>query len=215
MVGEDLKYDRTFCGNILAVGQTRRRKIYFVQNLGKNKIFGNIMSVDWISKIESSENREHHLRQTFSYTSVEFHYPNNTNEFETILDLLKGNKNIVNNNACTEIHEGDVLDRLIVMDDVSGLADKSTEFSSFLMVSKKYDYTCVYIFHIIFPHTFHWQMILSQTKMFNIFLSAIQLGNMSKILTNNCDRETIKYIPKRELWINRLYFEIAKKIILV
>ena len=45
--------------------------------------------------------------------------------------------------------------------------------------------------------------------------SAIQLGNMSKILTNNSDKETIKYIPKRELWINRFYFEIAKKIILV
>ena len=59
-------------------------------------------------------------------------------------------------------------------------------------------------------------MILSQTKIFNIFPSAIQLGNMSKILTNNCDRETIKYIPKRELWINRLCFEIAnQKIILV
>ena len=54
-------------------------------------------------------------------------------------------------------------------------------------------------------------MILSQTKIFNIFPSAIQLGNMSKILTNNCDRETIKYIPKRELWINRLYFEIPPK----
>ena len=160
-----------------------------------------------------SDNREYQLRQTFSYASVEFHYPNNTDEFETILDLLKNNKYIVNNenNDCTEICEGDVLDRLIVMDDVSGLADKSMEFNSFLAVSRKYGYTCVYIFHIIFPHTSNCQMILSQTKIFNIFPSAIQLGSMSKILSNNCDRETIKYKPKHELWINRLYFEIAKK----
>ena len=54
-------------------------------------------------------------------------------------------------------------------------------------------------------------MILSQTKIFNIFPSAVQLGNISKLLTNNCDRETLKYIPKRELWINRLYFEIANR----
>ena len=54
-------------------------------------------------------------------------------------------------------------------------------------------------------------MILSQTKLFNIFPSAVQLGNISKLLTNNCDRETLKYIPKRELWINRLYFEIANR----
>ena len=54
-------------------------------------------------------------------------------------------------------------------------------------------------------------MILSQTKIFNIFPSTVQLGNISKLLTNNCDRETLKYIPKRELWINWLYFEIANK----
>ena len=54
-------------------------------------------------------------------------------------------------------------------------------------------------------------MILSQTKLFDIFLSAVQLGNISKLLTNNCDRETLKYIPKRELSINRLYFEIANR----
>ena len=37
------------------------------------------------------------------------------------------------------------------------------------------------------------------------FPSSIQLGNMLKILTNNCDRETIRYIPARDHWINRLY----------
>ena len=110
-----------------------------------------------------------------------------------------------------ETGESDVLDRLLVTDDVSGLADKSTEFSSFLTVSRRYGYSCVYIFHVVFSHLFNWQMILSQTKVFNISPSAVQLGNMSKILTNNCDRETIKYIPKRELWINRLYFEVIHK----
>ena len=55
-------------------------------------------------------------------------------------------------------------------------------------------------------------MILSQTfNIINIFPSAVQLGNLSKLLSNNCDRETLKYIPKRELWINRLYFEIANR----
>ena len=105
----------------------------------------------------------------------------------------------------------DVSDRLIAMDDVSGLTEKSNEFCSFLTVSRKYRYSCIYIFHIVFPALSNWQMILSQTKIFNIFPSAVQLGNMSKILTNNCDRETLKYIPKYELWINRLYFEIANK----
>ena len=52
-------------------------------------------------------------------------------------------------------------------------------------------------------------MIFAQTKTFNIFPSAVQLENMLKILTNNCDRETIKHVPSRDLWINRLYFDIA------
>ena len=54
-------------------------------------------------------------------------------------------------------------------------------------------------------------MILSQTKIFNIFPSSIQLGNILKILTNNCDRETISYIPVRDLWINRLYFSFSNE----
>ena len=208
-------YDGKFSGNILVVGQTRCDKNSFVQSLGRNKIFGSIDSLDWISKVELSENREHQIRQSFSNASVEFHYPNDAAEFDTVLDLLKDNKSDVNVNKDFDelegVGENYVFGRLIVMDNVSGLADKSNEFCSFLTVSRKYRYSCIYIFHVVFRALSNWQMILSQTKIFNIFPSAVQLGNMSKILTNNCDRETLKYIPKRELWINRLYFEIANK----
>ena len=112
-----------------------------MQNVGKNKIFGNILSVDWISKKELSENREQQIRQTFSYASVEFYYLNDIAEFETILNLLKDNKIVNIENDDFEIGESDVLDRLIVMDNVSGLAVKYAEFSSFLTVFRKYRYT--------------------------------------------------------------------------
>ena len=205
-------YDRTFSDNILVVGQTRCGKTIFVQILGKNKTFGNINSVDWISKVGLSESREHQVRQSFSYASVEFHYHNNIAEFETILDLLKDHKSHVNiENQFDELGESDVFDRVIVMDDVSGLEDKSSDLCSFLTVSRKYRYTCMYIFHIVFRNLSNWQMILSQTKIFNIFPSAVQLGNISRILTNNCYRKTLRYIPKRELWINRLYVALQIK----
>ena len=88
-MGENnLTYDKTFNGKILMVGQIRCGKTSFVQNVGKNRIFGCIYSVDWISKIELSENREHQIRRTFCYASVEFHYPNDISECETISDLL-------------------------------------------------------------------------------------------------------------------------------
>ena len=217
MTRNNFMYDGAFNGNMLVVGQTRCGKISFVQKLGKNRMFGSIESVDWISKIELSTAKEHQIRQSFSYASVELHYPNDVGEFETILELLKDNKSDVNININdTEaddlgIGEKDVFDRLIVIDDVSGLADKCNKFCSFLTLSRKYRYSCIYIFYIAFPQLRNWQMIFSQTKIFNIFPSAVQLGNLSKLLTNNCDRETLKYIPKRELWINRFYFEIANR----
>ena len=176
-------YDGTFNGNILAVGQTCCGKTSFAQKLGKNKMFSSIDSVDGISKIELSEAREHQIREGFRYASVEFHYPNDLGEFETILELLKDNKSDVNININVEaddlgIGKKDVFDRLIVMDDISGLADKSNDLCSFLTVSRKYRYSCIYIFYTVFPQLRNWQMILSQTKILNIFPSAVQLGNI-------------------------------------
>ena len=98
MTENNFMYDGTFNGNMLVVGQTRCGKTSFVQKLGKNKMFGGIDSVDWISKIELSEAREHQIRGSFRYASVEFHYPNDLTKFETILELLKDNKSDVNIN---------------------------------------------------------------------------------------------------------------------
>ena len=193
MTRNNFMYDGAFNGNMLVVGQTRCGKTSFVQRLGKNKMFGSIDSVDWISNIELSVAREHQIRESFCYASVEFHYPNDLAEFETILELLKDNKSDENININDEaddlgIGEKDVFDRLIVMDNASGLVDKSNEFCSFLTVSQKYRYSCFYIFHIVFPQLRNWQMILSQTKIFSIFPSAVKLRNLSKLLNNNCDR---------------------------
>ena len=65
--------------------------------------------------------------------------------------------------------ENTLLDRLIVMDDVLGLAGKSTDFANFLTVSRTFRFTCVYIFHTIYLTRSNWQMILSQTKIFIFF----------------------------------------------
>ena len=127
-------YDGTFSGNILVVGQTRCRKTSFVQRLTINKMFGKVTTVEWISKVELSPNREHQLRESFNYASVEFHCPRDVSELETILDILKDNKTDVDFED-DDLGGNDVFDRLIVMDDVSGIADKSSEFCSFLTVS--------------------------------------------------------------------------------
>ena len=50
-----------------------------------------------------------------------------------------------------DLGENIKLDRLIVMDDVLGLAEKSEEFANVFTVSKKFGLTCVYIFDSIYP----------------------------------------------------------------
>ena len=59
--------------------------------------------------------------------------------------------------------ENNIFDKLIVMDDVPRLADKSDNFANFLAVLRKFSFTCVYIFHTMYPTRPSWQMILSQT----------------------------------------------------
>ena len=91
-----IKYDGKFFGDILVVGQTGCGKTTFVQSLGKNKIFVDIKTVDWISKIELSQAREEQLRKTFYYASVGFHYPEDLGKFDTLLESLKDEKLVDN-----------------------------------------------------------------------------------------------------------------------
>ena len=52
-------------------------------------------------------------------------------------------------------------------------------------------------------------MILSQTKIFNIFPGSVQVSSITKILSSFCSGYRYNYIPSRDLWINRLYFDIS------
>ena len=122
--------------------------------------------VYWISKIELSKDREDNIRDCFPDQVVKFDYPSNVEEFDDLLEMYRLRKAEYIEN---ELGENIVLDKLIVMDDVSGLADKFNEFANFLTVSRKYGVICVYIFHTAYPTRQNWQIILSQTKIFNFF----------------------------------------------
>ena len=83
------------------------------------------------------------------------------------------------------------------MDDVLGLADKS--FANFLIASRKCGLMWVYIFLMIYPTRQNWQMILAQTKIFNIFPSSIQASSIIRILSSFCSRCKYNYIPNKDL----------------
>ena len=96
------------------------------------------------------------------------------------------------------------------MDDVSGLADKSKKFASFLTVARKFNYTCVYIFHTVYPEKLIRRKIFAQTNIFNSFPASVPLASVRKIL-GVCNRKTRKYIPQSALWISRMFIELANR----
>ena len=122
-------YDGSFEGNILIVERTGCGKTTFVQNLAKNKLFGQITEVYWVSKIELSKEQEESIEAIFEDQEISFHYLNN---YDYLIDVFKRRKPEYVNN---ELGKKMILDKLIVMEDVSGLADRSDEFANFLAAS--------------------------------------------------------------------------------
>ena len=114
-----------------------------------------------------------------------------------MIENFQRNKNVGDDENV--IGENNIYDMIIFMDDVSELADKCNDFGSFLAVTRKINFTVVYVFHTMYPSKQYWQMIISQTKVFNIILGSIQTAAISKMLTINCKQYTYDYIPTREL----------------
>ena len=85
-------YNAKFEGNVLMVGRSGCGKTTFVQNLGKNQIFGDIKEVLWISKISLSTERENNIRDCFVNHHVDFQYPNDIDKFEDLLDICQRKK---------------------------------------------------------------------------------------------------------------------------
>ena len=212
---ENSTYDGKFIGNILVLGRTECGKTTFIQNLGINNFFGDLKIVKWVSGIRLNGKREAEIESNFS-SEVNFAYPTDKEELadkieEYKLESESENDNDNFDNVNNTFGENKKRDKLIVFDDVSGLADDSKKFGSFLTVARKYNYNCVYAFHTIYTEKSNWKTILSQTNIFNIFPASVPISSVNKILELSCIRKTSKYIPQSSLWISRLFIELANK----
>ena len=212
---ENSTYDGKFIGNILVLGRTECGKTTFIQNLGINNFFGDLKIVKWVSGIRLNGKREAEIESNFS-CEVNFAYPTDKEKLadkieEYKLESESENDNDNFDNVNNTFGENKKRDKLIVFDDVSGLADNSKKFGSFLTVARKYNYNCVYAFHTIYTEKSNWKTILSQTNIFNIFPASVPISSVKKILELSCIRKTSKYIPQSSLWISRLFIELANK----
>ena len=206
-------YDGRFKGNILVLGRTECGKTSFVQKLALYDFFGKLKNAKWVSGIQLNESREAEIESNFS-CDISFFYPNDVNDLVDLIEEFKlevESEETENDNVTSIFGEKINRDRLIVFDDVSGLADNSNKFANFLTVARKYKYNCVYIFHTIYPEKATWKTILSQTNIFNIFPASVSLSSVRRILDGSYVRKSSKYIPRSQLWINRLFIELANK----
>ena len=198
-------YGGNFEGNSL-VRRTASGKTTFVQNLGKSNLFGDTSEVYWISKITLSEERESAVRDSFNNQELHFSYPDNLEDFNYLIENFMQTKSDYVN---SDMGEDMVIDQLIVMDDVSGFADKSENFANFLTVSRKYGFSCLYVFHTIYPNRQNGEMIMAQTHIFNFFPGSIHSSKILKTLSLFANRYKNSYVPSRNIWLSKLYFDIS------
>ena len=206
---ENRIYSGKFNGNILFVGRTGCGKTTFLEKLAINKFFGSIIKTEWVSGIEIDTAREAQIQSCFDnptqiYTATE------KDTLEGLIELFKSNAMEENENVNISSGYGEekTMNRLIILDDVSGIADISKKFANFLTVSRKYGYNVVYVFHVISHTSQVWQKIISQTNIFNIFPASVPFNSVSKILQGNCVSKSKSY-PVRSLWLTRLFIELA------
>ena len=136
--------------------------------------------------------------------------PKEPDELDLLLETFKlRTHDIPDDNVNSLFGQNKKADRLIVMDDVSGVAEISKKLANFLTVSRKFGYHCVYVFHVIAPATQIWQKIISQTNIFNIFPSSVPQNTVAKILQGNCIAQSKKYLPIPSLRLNRVFTDLA------
>ena len=199
----EFTYDGQFSENILVV----RRKTTFIQKLGKNKLFGgDITDVFWVSKIILTKDREDFIRDSFEDQEVRFSYPHDLDDFNYLVGNFMQDKSEYIDN---ELGEQLKVNKLIIMDDVSGLADKSEELSNFLTVSRNYGFSCLYVFYTIYPGRQSWEMIMSQTHIFNFIPGSIHSSRILKTLSLFASWQKNTYLPNQQVWLNNFYFQIS------
>ena len=85
---QNYTYNSKFSGNVLIVGWTECGKTAFMQKLALHIFFGKLKKAEWILGVTLTKEREAEIQTNFS-CEVEFYYPTDNDEFDSILEELK------------------------------------------------------------------------------------------------------------------------------
>ena len=81
-------YNGQFHGIILEVGRTDCGKITFLEKLGLNNFFDNIIKTEWISRIDIGKRSEAEIQSYFS-NETEVHVAKVKNELDSSIETFK------------------------------------------------------------------------------------------------------------------------------
>ena len=79
-------YNGQFMGNILIVGRTNCGKTMFIEKLGLNNFFGNIVKTEWVSGIAIDKKREAEIQSYFK-NETEVHVAEDQDQLDSLLIL--------------------------------------------------------------------------------------------------------------------------------
>ena len=79
-------YNGQFMGNILIVGRTNCGKTMFIEKLGLNNFFGNIVKTEWVSRIAIDKKREAEIQSYFK-NETEVHVAEDQDKLDSLLIL--------------------------------------------------------------------------------------------------------------------------------
>ena len=92
-------------------------------------MFGNFAKTEWVSSIQLTSTKEVEIQSSFNCI-VEFHYPQTFERFDDLIEDFKlktvEDTEYIND---TEYGKDEKTQRLIVINDVSGLLDRSNTFA--------------------------------------------------------------------------------------
>ena len=81
-------YDGQLYGNILVVGRTGCGKTTFLEKLGLNNFFANVIKTEWISGIDIDKKREAEIQSYFS-NKTEVYVAKEQDEFDSLIETFK------------------------------------------------------------------------------------------------------------------------------
>ena len=98
---------------------------------------------------------------------------------------------------------------LVVFDDMTEVADRCKEFANFLTVSRKFAYTCIYLFHGLKTS---WGTMLGQTHIFVFFkrgfTSQADINILRDLAVQN-DKDAI--CTNRKNWVYQVFMDQVQK----